>query len=225
MPFETAASIIGQHLIVQPADARLGPPESYFYVQDGLIISCGVLYAFCYFFYAIRTYKDKVLAGPVEYMSVASRRNTIFVPAQDRWRLICDRATTMAYELYYAFATTTTPFEFWCFIVWFLFDVAFVIVALVSAYPRDRRLNVVLTMVTGVAAGIILLKYLCILYPDDREQITAFWVGVVLQFPISWGSLFLLLSRQDTKGHSLEVWYAFYMHLSRLLLTKLITWH
>ena len=68
MPFEAAASIIGKHLIVQPADARLHPPESYFYVQDGLIISCGILYAFCYFFYAIRTYKDKVLAGPVEYM-------------------------------------------------------------------------------------------------------------------------------------------------------------
>jgi hypothetical protein len=68
MAFEAASAIAGSHLIVQPADARLNPPESYFYVQDGLIIACGALYAVCYFFYSIRTYKDRVLAGPVEYL-------------------------------------------------------------------------------------------------------------------------------------------------------------
>ena len=87
MPFESAASIIGKHLIVQPADARLGPPESYFYVQDGLIISCGVLYAFCYFFYAVRTYKDKVLAGPVEYMLVPSLIFIAFIPISIHLRI------------------------------------------------------------------------------------------------------------------------------------------
>lgn len=70
MPFEAAKALAGYHLIVQPSDAKLDPPESYFYVQDGLIISCGVLYAFCYFFYSLRTYKDRVLAGPVEYLCV-----------------------------------------------------------------------------------------------------------------------------------------------------------
>jgi hypothetical protein len=70
MPFNAASSITGIHLIVQPSDAKLNPPESYFYVQDGLIVACGVLYAFCYFFYALRTYKDRVLAGPVEFMLV-----------------------------------------------------------------------------------------------------------------------------------------------------------
>jgi peptidoglycan/LPS O-acetylase OafA/YrhL len=113
----------------------------------------------------------------------------------------------MAYELYYAFATTTTPFEFWSFLVWFLFDVTFVTVALLSAYPRHRRAVVVVRTGVGVVAGIALLNYLCKLYPDDRQQVTAFWTGVVLQFPISWGSLFLLLRNWDTRGHSLEIWY------------------
>ena len=113
----------------------------------------------------------------------------------------------MAYELYYAFATTTTSFEFWSFLAWFVFDVTFVTVALISAYPRRRRAIVVVRTSVGVAAGIAALNYLCKLYPDDRQQITAFWTGVVLQFPISWGSLFLLLWTWDTRGHGLEIWY------------------
>ena len=44
MSFELSHSLAGHHLIVQPADAVLDPPEVYFYVQDGLMIACGVLY-------------------------------------------------------------------------------------------------------------------------------------------------------------------------------------
>ena len=115
----------------------------------------------------------------------------------------------MAYELFYAFVTTTTAFEFWAFIIWFMCDVGFVAIALVAAYPRQRRFTVVTRTMIGVAVGVSSLKYLCTLYPDDREQVTAFWSGVVLQFPISLGSLFLLLWKRDTGGHSLEIWYLF----------------
>lgn len=71
-PFALAHALTPYHLIVQPSDAALNPPESYLYIQDGLIISCGVLYALCYFFYAVRTYRDGVCAGPVEYLCVLS---------------------------------------------------------------------------------------------------------------------------------------------------------
>ena len=57
-----------RHLVVQPADARLNPPEGYFFVQDGLIISCGVLYAFCYVFCMMRVVKDGVLPGTIKYL-------------------------------------------------------------------------------------------------------------------------------------------------------------
>lgn len=113
----------------------------------------------------------------------------------------------MAYELYYAFATTTTAFEFWSFMIWFMFDVAFVSVAIASAYPKHSRLIVIGRMVVGVVVGVAFLKWLCNAYPDERDQCTAFWTGVVLQFPISWGSLILLFWKWDTRGHSLEIWY------------------
>lgn len=61
------ANAVHTHLVVQPQDARLNPPESYFFIQDGLIVSCGVLYALCYLFYMTRSYRDKTIAGPLEY--------------------------------------------------------------------------------------------------------------------------------------------------------------
>ena len=112
----------------------------------------------------------------------------------------------MAYELFYAFKTTSTTFELVCFLVWFLFDVSFVAIAIFFAYPKVRRKGVVTRIILLITAGLIFLRYLCMLYPDEREQVTAFWTGVVLQFPISVVSVLLLLLKRDTKGHSLEIW-------------------
>lgn len=114
----------------------------------------------------------------------------------------------MAYEIFYAFTTTSTLFEKTAFLVWFLFDVTFTSVAISSAYAPSRRTIVAIRTVSLVAIGIVALYLLCMLYPDEREQVTAFWVGVVLQLPISVGSLWLLIQRNDVKGHSLEIWYA-----------------
>lgn len=86
MTFELANRYSRSHLIVQPSDLELGPPESYLFIQDGLIIckfhtdeyakvveadwniACGVLYALCYLFYMTRTFKDKTVAGGIEYL-------------------------------------------------------------------------------------------------------------------------------------------------------------
>lgn len=59
--FELASRM--RHIIIQPSDQALNPPESYLFVQDGLIISCGVIYSLCYLFCMIRTYSDRTLPG------------------------------------------------------------------------------------------------------------------------------------------------------------------
>ena len=68
MSFDLAERLTRHHLIVQPSDLALNPPQSYLFVQDFLIISCGVIYALCYVFYIARTYKDRTMSGPVEYL-------------------------------------------------------------------------------------------------------------------------------------------------------------
>lgn len=203
MPFDLANTYSHSHLIVQPADLALNPPESYLFIQDGLIISCGVLYALCYLFYMTRTVKDKTVAGGIEYLSDSTSGIPFIAHALN---LIFCRAGTMAYEIYYAFVTTSTRFELACFLVWFAMDVAFVTTALLAAYPQRRRAIIIRRMVIGLVAGVGFLHWLCKMYPDEREQVTAYWTGWLLQLPISWSGLILLVRREDTKGQSLEIW-------------------
>ncbi|KAF2743448.1 hypothetical protein M011DRAFT_221613 [Sporormia fimetaria CBS 119925] len=188
MSFSLARSLINKHLIPQSSDLALNPPESYFYIQDGLIIACGILYALCYIFYMIRTYRDKHISGSVLYL-----------------------AGTMAYEIYYAFTTTTTTFERLCFLIWFLLDAAFATVAIHSAYAIPERGAVRKKLVLGILAGLACLHMLCKIWPDEREQLTAYWTGIVLQLPIGWGHVYLLLTERSTKGQSLEIWVTRYL--------------
>ena len=181
--FALAHSLSSKHLIPQPADLALHPPESYLYIQDGLIISCGVLYALCYAFYAIRTYRDRVCAGPIEYLTL-----------------------TMAYEIFYATTMTASTWEFAGFVVWFFCDVGFALVAIWSAYPPETRWRRVGVMAVGVPAAVVGFQWCCRVWPDELEEVTAYWTGWLLELPIGWGSLILLLQRGDTKGQSLEIW-------------------
>jgi hypothetical protein len=183
MSFNLARSLETSHLIVQPSDARLNPPQSYLFVQDFLIIACGALYLLCYLFYITRTIRDRHLSGPVEYM-----------------------CSTMSYEIFYALATTSTTFERVCFLAWFAFDLAFVVVAIRFAYPAAEQRRVAARTAGGVLVGLGVFWGLARMWPDEREQLTGFWTGILLQLPINWGSLWVLVRERSTRGHSLEIW-------------------
>ncbi|KAL2788212.1 hypothetical protein BJX66DRAFT_327307 [Aspergillus keveii] len=177
-----------RHLIVQPADARLYPPEGYLYVQDGLIIACGVLYALVYVFSMMAVVRDRVLPGSVKYLSLM-----------------------MAHEVYYAFTTTSTRLERICFLFWFECDLAFVSIALWHVYDRSQWRRIISEMALYFSLAVSALKYLGLLYPDDREQITAYWTGLLLQLPVGWIYLYRLLADRSTRGHSLEIWIVRYL--------------
>jgi hypothetical protein len=184
MPFEIARGWSSYHLIPQSDDVALGPPESYFFITDFLIIACGILYTLCYLFYTIRTYSDRYLAGTVQFLSA-----------------------TMAYEIYYAYICTSTTFQRACFFVWFLFDITFVTVALKYAYKPEERTRTVVKLLWQVPAWMAFLWWAGTVWPDEREQKTAFFTGLYLELPIGWGQILYLIQRQDTKGQSLEIWY------------------
>jgi hypothetical protein len=183
MPFDVAKRYESYHLIPQSSDLALNPPESYFFITDFLIISCGILYTFCYLFYTIRTYSDRYVAGTVQFLSA-----------------------TMAYEIYYAYVCTTTTFQRACFFVWFLFDITFVTVALKYAYADGERRRTVWKLIWQVPAWMAFLWAVGQYWPDEREQKTAFWTGLYLELPIGWGQVYYLLKNENTKGQSLEIW-------------------
>jgi hypothetical protein len=183
MPFDLAKTYGSYHLIPQSSDLALNPPESYFFITDFLIISCGILYTFCYLFYTIRTYSDRYVAGTVQFLSA-----------------------TMAYEIYYAYVCTTTTLQRAYFFVWFLFDITFVTVALKYAYADGERRRTVWKLVWQVPAWVVFLWAVGQYWPDEREQKTAFWTGLYLELPIGWGQIYYLLKNENTKGQSLEIW-------------------
>ncbi|KIW86659.1 uncharacterized protein Z519_12714 [Cladophialophora bantiana CBS 173.52] len=173
------------HLVVYPSDLLLKPPQSYLFIQDGLIIACGVLYSLCYIFYITRSLRDRKLAGYIEYVS-----------------------GNLAWELYYAFATASTRFETLAFSAWFCLDVLFTaLIISISPTPGLVTIRVVL----GFIVIYIALWKLTIIFPDDRDQVTAYWTGILLQLPVGWGSLYFLLRDFDLRGHSLEIWIARYL--------------
>lgn len=201
-PFKWAHETESWHLIPQSVDLALNPPESYFFVTDFLIISCGILYTFCYLFYTIRTYSDRFVAGTVQFLSA-----------------------TMAYEIYYAWVCTTTTFQRACFFVWFLFDITFVTVALKYAYEPGKRRITVFKLLWQTPAWMAFLWYLGQVWPDEREQITAFWTGLYLELPIGWGQVYYLIKRRDTKGQSLEIWLTRYTGCITAFLVFLWRWY
>ncbi|KAL4806097.1 hypothetical protein BDV18DRAFT_160165 [Aspergillus unguis] len=155
------------HLVVQPSDAALDPPEGYLFVQDGLIIACGVLYAL---------------------MSL-----------------------TLAYEIYFAFTTTSTTLERICFLVWFELDLLFVSIIIRRIYPRGQWRRLVGEMALYTILAVLGLRYLSLLYPDDRDQVTAYWTGILLQLPVGWVYAYRLLADRSVLGHSMEMWVVRYI--------------
>lgn len=90
--------------------------------------------------------------------------------------------------------------------VWFGLDIIFATTAILSTYAPGRRLRIILQIFGGFLVGVLVLYILSVIFPDDRQQLTAYWTGILLELPIGWVSVYLLLKHQDTKGHSIEIW-------------------
>ncbi|KAF2817673.1 uncharacterized protein BDZ99DRAFT_505294 [Mytilinidion resinicola] len=173
MPFTLAKSLEKRHLLVQPSDL------------DFLILSCAILYCFCYIFYTIRTKRDRFLAGPIDLMF-----------------------GNLAYEIYYPFIVASSKFQLAGCLVWFLLDVRFTYIAIKYACPLEKRRRVALRSVLGIIAGVAFLRTLGQYLPDDGEQVTAYWTGWFLELPVGWTSVLYLWKHGHTKGQSLEIWVA-----------------
>lgn len=112
----------------------------------------------------------------------------------------------LAYELFYAFTTTSTTFELGCFLAWFGLDFTFAVVVIKSAYAPEKRGLVTTRLVAGFVACLAFLYVLTTAFPDENQQLTAYWTGILLQLPIGYVSVYHLLKHGDTRGHSLETW-------------------
>lgn len=92
------------------------------------------------------------------------------------------------------------------FLVWFGLDIAFTTEAVLCVYAPGQRLAIIKKIISGFLAGLLILYTLTAMFPDERQQLTAYWTGILLELPAGWVSVYLLLHNRDTKGHSIEIW-------------------
>jgi hypothetical protein len=92
------------------------------------------------------------------------------------------------------------------FLVWFGLDLAFITEVVLCVYAPGQRLAVTKKISTGFVASFSILWALTAIFPDDRQQLTAYWTGILLELPVGWVSVYLLIHNRDTKGHSIEIW-------------------
>ncbi|KAI6941714.1 hypothetical protein KC355_g15517, partial [Hortaea werneckii] len=82
-------------------------------------------------------------------------------------------------------------FERGCFLMWYMLDIVFVWVASHCAYPPSQSKSVMLRTYIGAALGVGFFHLLCQIFPDERQQVTAYWTGLLIQFPCgyakNWG--------------------------------------
>lgn len=112
----------------------------------------------------------------------------------------------MAWEIYFAFTANSIVFERLGFLVWFIMDASFVVIAIKYAYAPYRRKTVSTRMLLMTLLTVGFLHILCLYYPDEREQVNVYWTGLTLQLPIGWGMVWVLFQTGDTKGQSSEIW-------------------
>ena len=109
-------------------------------------------------------------------------------------------------SLIFAFAVPSSTLETVAFLSWFLIDATFVTSAVCVAC-RGRR-GIVASRISSIfVVGLLCLWWLCVQFPDDQQQVTAYWSGIILQFPVGWGLLYYLCKSDDLKNHSLMIWY------------------
>lgn len=80
-------------------------------------------------------------------------------------------------------------------------------IALWRVYGPGQRKRIAAEMFVYCVTALAGLRYLCSLYPDDREQVTAYWTGILLQLPAGWVYAYGLVKHRSLLGHSLEIWY------------------
>ncbi len=97
----------------------------------------------------------------------------------------------------------SNTFEHITFLAWFVADLCMVCVAVICGAHGNRFRTAKRLFVANVLA---LLLHSVIARSVSSPVIAASFTGVFEQVRLSWWSVYDLIEKQDTRGHSLEIW-------------------
>lgn len=114
------------------------------------------------------------------------------------------RYANLAWELFYWIVLASTPVERYGYGVWFVADLVHAVIVIRYGYA-GQKWQAAQRMCCGVCIFVFGFWMISVYNPD--HQSSAFWTGLLMQVPISWGSLYDIIRGEDMKGHSLEIWF------------------
>lgn len=91
---------------------------------------------------------------------------------------------------------------------WFALDLVFTSTLATYGTYRGRRRDRAYFISTMVMVFLLALKILTITYPDDGQQMTAYWTGILLQLPLGWVHVMLLYQTRQVGLLNIEIWSA-----------------
>ncbi|KAM7195042.1 hypothetical protein V8F33_006911 [Rhypophila sp. PSN 637] len=176
---------MGWHLPLHPVEQSLQPPDYFLYVLDVLILSLAGNWTAAYIMYIKKGFKDKSYGMPLAALCV-----------------------NLGWEFVYGFIYPQGPGE----IPWFICDC--VLVWMSVKYGRDEWRksgnsplivdNLGVLMVFGCVWASVMNWALIVTCPT--VDIASFYSGFITQLFLGSYSVFHLVLRDNTKGHSLPIW-------------------
>ncbi|RWA05962.1 hypothetical protein EKO27_g9148 [Xylaria grammica] len=185
------ASSFGFHLPLSAIDQVNRPPLYYLWVQDGCIITAGLLWTIAYVLYILQAKKDKSYGMPL-----------IALCANIGWEL----AYGVCFPLSYIETTT--------FILWFFIDLGIAYSTVKFASEQWRHSPLVadrLFAILGVGCVTSLLMHWAFIKMFVSREEAAFWSGFACQNLLGILSVSQIISRDNTSGHSREIWLCRWM--------------
>ncbi|KAJ8070664.1 hypothetical protein OCU04_001035 [Sclerotinia nivalis] len=175
------------HLPLNHIDAVNQPPIYFLQVQDALILTTGILWTVAYVLYIKQANQDESYGMPL-----------IALCANIGWELI--------YGVFYplSFAETIT------FVPWLLVDAGIWIMTLRYGPQQWKQAPLVANNLSFILiVGTVVMVALHWAFINTYESVfeAAFWSGFVLQTLLGTASIAHLMSRNNTSGHSLTIWF------------------
>ncbi|KAI1815148.1 hypothetical protein GGS20DRAFT_584841 [Poronia punctata] len=175
------------HLPLNHVDETNNPPLWFLWVQDGCILTSGTLWTIAYILYIKQATRDQSFGMPL-----------IALCANIGWELIYG----IFYPLSYA--------EMITFIPWFFIDLGIVYKTARYGVHKFRHSPMIANNLPSIlflgSLFSMLLHWAFIMSGDSIDEV-AFWSGFSCQILLGFSSVAQLMSRDETSGHSLTIWF------------------
>ncbi|KAI0183630.1 hypothetical protein EV127DRAFT_376513 [Xylaria flabelliformis] len=176
----------GFHLPLNAVDKANEPPLYFLWVQDGCIISTGILWTVAYILYIRQATRDKSYGMPL-----------IAVCANIGWELIYGVFHPLSYA------------EMVTFIPWFFIDLGIVYTTVQYGAQKWKHSPMIannLLAILSLGSIFSLLMHWAFIKTCVSVEEAAFWSGFACQNLLGVSSVAQLMSRNETSGHSWTIW-------------------